>query len=60
MTLFDNPKKIREKAKRYFGKIGCIDVRIDFSMTSSCSLNAKTQEDLNITYRKILNSLIKN
>jgi len=56
MPLFDNG--VAEKSDRYYGRILSIPIRIDFSLTRPCTLNAKTQEDLNMVYNEVIKALI--
>tara|TARA_Y100000310_G_C20479634_1_gene714066 strand:- start:412 stop:648 length:237 start_codon:yes stop_codon:yes gene_type:complete len=55
--LFDNG--YMEKGDKFFGKIGGVEARVEFSEKESCSLSAKTEEDLEIVYRKTLEILIR-
>ena len=59
--LFDNPREVKEETRgsnqRHYGTISGIEVRIDFNPTSSCSLHAKTEEDLGRVYREVIRAL---
>ena len=54
-SLFDNG--YTQNCSKYFGKISGIPVRINFSLTSSCTLNAKTEEDLETVYKEVIKVL---
>ena len=53
--LFD--EKPVKNSRGYYGRISGIEVRINFSPTSPCRINAKTEEDLIKAYTKVLDSL---
>ena len=47
----------KKKGSSYFGKITGIQVKINFSIISSCSLNTTTEEELEKVYREVLRIL---
>lgn len=55
--LFDEVPN--ENSNKYYGKISGIEAGIDFSSTSSCKINAKTEEDLDKVYKEVIKSLIR-
>jgi len=50
-------REYKPRGNSYFGEITGIQVKIDFSTTSSCSLSAETEAELEIVYKEALRIL---
>ena len=55
--LLNKDEDYEQGTNSYFGKIAGIEVKIDFSATSSCSLSTKTEGELARVYKEALRSL---